>query len=204
MNSSSPFPNLEGTIRLWRLTGRFQWFDAPKMSKNVLGFPAMPMDPVLAHSPRLWKYSSWFFFPSPHVIEAVKMDANMTSEGHHFSVACQILLLRTQPGPGAVLTSSVDRSSSVRIARSSSSVLLQLLQGFGGGAMARVGGVLQQLNGDVFVISSRIRNKGQKDGRKLEETRIKFRKSCGTNIKFSTNSYKAWSKRPVSRLSPRK
>lgn len=100
------------------------------------------------------------------MIEAVKMDANMTSEGHHFSVACQILLLWAQPGPGAALTSSVDRSSSsVRIARSSSSVLLQLLQGFGGCAMARVGGVLQQLNGDVFVISSRIRNKGRKDGR---------------------------------------
>lgn len=32
------------------------------------------------------------------------------------------------------------------------------------------------------------RTEGRKDGRKLEETRIKFRKSCGTNIKFSTNS----------------
>lgn len=85
------------------------------MWKNVLGFPAMPMDPVLAHSPRLWKYSSWFFFPSPPVIEAVKMDANMTSEGHHFSVACQILLLWTQPGPGAVLTSCVDRSSEFEV-----------------------------------------------------------------------------------------
>ena len=99
------------------------------------------------------------------MIEAVKMDANMTSEGHHFSLACQILLLWTQPGPGAVLTSSVDRSSSSVIVHEGFGVLLQLLQGFGGCAMARVGGVLQQLNGDVFVISSRIRNKARKDGR---------------------------------------
>ena len=33
-----------------------------KCAKNVLGFPAMPMDPVLARRcPRLWKYSSCVF-----------------------------------------------------------------------------------------------------------------------------------------------
>lgn len=145
--------------------------DSNDLMRQKCQCPGLPSNanPRPGPQPTVLEILVLIFFPSPHVIEAGKIDANMTSEGHHFSVACQILLLWAQPGPGVqnhLWNFGVRSSSSVMHIVG---VLLQLLQGFGGRAVARVGGVLKQLNGDVFVISSRIRNKGREVQTELEK-----------------------------------
>ncbi len=173
MNWLNP-PNLEGIIRLWRLTVDeipMIWCprNVPKMSWASQQCQWTPSWPADAHGSG--NTLLVFFLLSPHVLEGGEIGANMTCEEHHFSVACQILLLWAPPGPALCFKNIFCGISEFESLQSFCvffnlhsvivGVLLQLLQCFGGRAVARVGGVLKQLNGDVFVISSRIRNEGQ-------------------------------------------